>query len=109
MPFDTSTPDRRTRSCRVLRYLYTPPQQSVIVALAVRRFHAFCTDNRAVPDDYHVRSLLRDQWHLVTADVRRITGGLLSQAWDVAVRDDRDVARPVDTARPPPLWGGGAP
>src|SRR3954468_14717278 len=106
MPFDTSTPDRRTRSCRVLRYLYTPPQQSVIVALAVRRFHAFCTDNRAVPDDDHVRSLLRDQWHLVTADVRRITGGMLSQAWDVAVGNDRYVARLVDAAGRQPLEAG---
>jgi Ser/Thr protein kinase RdoA (MazF antagonist) len=59
-----------------------------------------------VPDDDRVRSLLRDQWHLVTADVRRITGGMLSQAWGVAVGDDRYVARLVDAAGRQPLEAG---
>jgi Ser/Thr protein kinase RdoA (MazF antagonist) len=51
-----------------------------------------------VPDEDRVRSLLRDQWHLVTANVRRITGGMLSQAWDVVAGRDRYVARFVDAA-----------
>jgi Ser/Thr protein kinase RdoA (MazF antagonist) len=59
-----------------------------------------------VPDDDRVRSLLRDQWHLMTADVRRITGGMLSQAWGVAVGDDRYVARFVDAAGRQPLEAG---
>jgi Ser/Thr protein kinase RdoA (MazF antagonist) len=60
----------------------------------------------AVPDDDRVRSLLRDQWHLVTADVRRISGGMLSQAWDVAAGDHRYVARHVDAAGRLPLEAG---
>jgi Ser/Thr protein kinase RdoA (MazF antagonist) len=59
-----------------------------------------------VPDDDHVRSLLRDHWHLMTADLQRITGGMLSQAWDVAVGDDRYVARLVDAAGRQPLEAG---
>jgi len=59
-----------------------------------------------VPDDDRVRSLLRDQWHLLTVDLRRLTGGMLSQAWDVAVGEDRYVARLVDAASRQPLEAG---
>lgn len=59
-----------------------------------------------MPDDDRVRSLLRDQWHLLTVDLRRLTGGMLSQAWDVAVGEDRYVARLVDAASRQPLEAG---
>jgi Ser/Thr protein kinase RdoA (MazF antagonist) len=59
-----------------------------------------------VPDEDRVRSLLRDQWHLMTTGLRPITGGMLSQAWDVAAGNDRYVARLVDAAGRQPLEAG---
>jgi homoserine kinase type II len=59
-----------------------------------------------VPDEDRVRLLLRDQWHLMTTGLRPITGGMLSQAWDVAAGNDRYVARLVDAAGRQPLEAG---
>jgi Ser/Thr protein kinase RdoA (MazF antagonist) len=60
----------------------------------------------AVPDDDRVRSVLRDQWHLAPDAIRALPGGLLSQAWDVLVGDDRYVVRLVETTGRLPFEAG---
>jgi Ser/Thr protein kinase RdoA (MazF antagonist) len=51
-----------------------------------------------VPDHDRLRSLLRDQWHLVPEEITRIPGGMLSRAWEVLAGDERYVARLVEGA-----------
>jgi Ser/Thr protein kinase RdoA (MazF antagonist) len=56
----------------------------------------------AVPDDDLLRSTLRDQWHLVPAEITALPGGLLSHGWDVTAGGERFVARLTHpTARQP--------
>jgi homoserine kinase type II len=59
-----------------------------------------------VPDADRLRSLLRDQWHLVPTEITAVPGVLLSQAWDVRTADDRFVARLVDASGRQPLEAG---
>ena len=59
-----------------------------------------------MPLDHRLRSLLRDQWHLVPEEIRPLPGGLMSQAWEVAAGDDRYVARIVDGTGRRPLEAG---
>jgi Ser/Thr protein kinase RdoA (MazF antagonist) len=67
----------------------------------------FCAGIIAVvPDDDRLRSLLRDQWHLVPTGISAIPGALLSRAWDVSSGADRYVARLVDPAGRQPLEAG---
>jgi homoserine kinase type II len=68
--------------------------------------YALCRDNRAVPDDDRVRSLLREQWHLVPTEITEIPGGLLSHAWEVSTGAGRYVARLVDVDGRQPLEAG---
>ncbi|GAA2563068.1 hypothetical protein GCM10010435_38990 [Winogradskya consettensis] len=56
----------------------------------------------AVPDDDLLRSTLRDQWHLLPAEISALPGGLLSHGWDVTAGGERFVARlAAPTARQP--------
>jgi len=56
----------------------------------------------AVPDHDLLRSALRDQWHLLPAEISALPGGLLSHGWDVTAGGERFVARLADpTARQP--------
>jgi Ser/Thr protein kinase RdoA (MazF antagonist) len=54
-----------------------------------------------VPDDDLLRSLLREQWHLVPTEIIPLDGGLMSYAWEVDAGDQPYLARYLDTARQP--------
>ena len=60
----------------------------------------------AVPDDDLLRSTLRDQWHLVPAEISALPGGLLSHGWDVTASGQRFVARLAATACRQPVEAG---
>jgi Ser/Thr protein kinase RdoA (MazF antagonist) len=59
-----------------------------------------------VPDDDLLRSLLRDQWHLVPSEVEALDGGLMSRAWEVRSGCERYVARLVDEPARQPVEAG---
>ena len=60
----------------------------------------------AVPDDALLRSTLRDQWHLVPAEISVLPGGLLSHGWDVTAGGERFVARLAEPAARWPVEAG---
>ncbi len=57
-------------------------------------------------DDDLLRSLLRDQWHLVPGDITAHDGGLLSRAWEATAGDDRYLVRLVDPPARQPVEAG---
>jgi homoserine kinase type II len=59
-----------------------------------------------VPDDDLLRSLLRDQWHLVPGDITALDGGLMSRAWEAVAGDDRYLVRLVDPPARQPVEAG---
>jgi homoserine kinase type II len=59
-----------------------------------------------VPELEHLRSLLRDQWHLTPTAITELDGGLMSRAWEVAADEDRYLARLVDGGMRPPVEAG---
>jgi homoserine kinase type II len=59
-----------------------------------------------VPDDDLLRSALRDQWHLVPAEISALPGGLLSHGWDVTAGGERFVARLAEPAARQPVEAG---
>lgn len=60
----------------------------------------------AVPDDDLLQSTLRDQWHLVAAEITALPGGLLSHGWEVTAGGERFVARLTDPAARHPVEAG---
>jgi homoserine kinase type II len=54
----------------------------------------------AVPEDDLLRSTLRGYWHLAAAEITRLPGGLLSQAWEVTAGDECYLARFSRAGRP---------
>jgi len=59
-----------------------------------------------VPDDDLVRSTLRDEWHLVAAEIIALPGALLSHCWEVTAGPDRYVARLSDLPLRQPVEAG---
>ena len=59
-----------------------------------------------MPDDDLLRSLLRDQWHLVPGEITALDGGLLSRAWEATAGDDRYLVRLVDPPARQPVEAG---
>jgi homoserine kinase type II len=59
-----------------------------------------------VPDDDLLRSLLRDQWHLVPGAVTAVDGGLMSRAWEATAGEDRYLVRLVDPPSRQPVEAG---
>ncbi|MFI5933313.1 phosphotransferase enzyme family protein [Actinoplanes sp. NPDC051494] len=59
-----------------------------------------------MPDDELLRSMLRDQWHLVPAEISVLPGGLLSHGWDVTAGGERFVARLAEHAARQPVEAG---
>lgn len=59
-----------------------------------------------MPDSDLLRSLLRDQWHLVPGEIAALDGGLLSQAWEVTAGDDRYLVRLVEPPARQPVEAG---
>ena len=59
-----------------------------------------------MPDDDLLRSLLRDQWHLVPGDITALDGGVLSRAWEASAGDDRYLVRLVDPPARQPVEAG---
>jgi Ser/Thr protein kinase RdoA (MazF antagonist) len=59
-----------------------------------------------VPDHDLLRSTLRDQWHLVPAEISPLPGGLLSAGWDVTAGGERFVARLAEPAARQPVEAG---
>jgi len=60
----------------------------------------------AVPDLDHLRSLLREQWHLAATGLTELDGGLMSRAWEVSAGDDRYLVRLVDRDVRQPVEAG---
>ena len=60
----------------------------------------------AVPDHDLLRSTLRDQWHLVPAEISALPGGLLSYGWEVTAGGERFVARLAEPAARQPVEAG---
>jgi Ser/Thr protein kinase RdoA (MazF antagonist) len=60
----------------------------------------------AVPDDDLLRSTLRDQWHLLPAEISAMPGGLLTHGWDVLAGGERFVARLADPCCRLPVEAG---
>ncbi|UQU63230.1 phosphotransferase [Couchioplanes caeruleus] len=59
-----------------------------------------------MPDHDLLRSTLRDQWHLVPAEISPLPGGLLSAGWDVTAGGERFVARLAEPAARQPVEAG---
>jgi Ser/Thr protein kinase RdoA (MazF antagonist) len=59
-----------------------------------------------VPDADLLRSLLRDQWHLVPGEITALDGSVLSQAWEATAGDDRYLVRLVDPPARQPVEAG---
>ena len=59
-----------------------------------------------MPDDDLLRSLLRDQWHLVPGEITALDGGRMSRAWEGTAGDDRYLARLVDPPARRPVEAG---
>ncbi len=59
-----------------------------------------------MPDDDLLRSLLRDQWHLVPGDITALDGGVLSRAWEATAGADRYLVRLVDPPARQPVEAG---
>jgi Ser/Thr protein kinase RdoA (MazF antagonist) len=53
-----------------------------------------------VPEDDLLRTTLRGHWHLTAAEITRLPGGLLSQAWEVTAGDQCYLVRFSTAARP---------
>jgi homoserine kinase type II len=78
----------------------------VIVAHAVRRVFDCAGDNPAVPDDDHVRSTLRDQWHLQPSEITPLPGELMSRGWEVTAGAGRYVCRLAEPGARQPVEAG---
>jgi Ser/Thr protein kinase RdoA (MazF antagonist) len=65
-----------------------------------------CRDTPAVPDDDLLRSTLRDQWHLVPADITALPDTVMSRAWEVTAGADRYVCRLSDPGARQPVEAG---
>ncbi|MFI5491985.1 phosphotransferase enzyme family protein [Actinoplanes sp. NPDC051859] len=59
-----------------------------------------------MPDHDLLRSTLREQWHLVPAEIAPLPGGLLSHGWDVTAGGERFIARLAEPAARQPVEAG---
>ncbi|MEV8507629.1 phosphotransferase [Actinoplanes sp. NPDC051475] len=59
-----------------------------------------------MPDHDLLRSTLREQWHLVPAEISALPGGLLSHGWDVTAGGERFVARLAEPDARQPVEAG---
>ncbi|WP_122977020.1 phosphotransferase enzyme family protein [Actinoplanes teichomyceticus] len=59
-----------------------------------------------MPEDDIVRTVLRDQWHLVPTAITELPMAMMSRGWEVTAGSERYVARLVDTAARLPVEAG---